>query len=62
MERKVIIISDGKIPRVEILKLLAKTKNAHESVPRCKRCSTPHNLLKSGYCIDCDEELESEAK
>lgn len=59
MKTTKIIIGNGHIPRVEVLKLLVNTK---KSISSCKRCDIPNIPLKKGYCFDCEEELENEAK
>lgn len=63
MEKRIGIIgsTNGKIPRVEILKILTK-KNYEPTILKCKRCGTTSNILLNGYCIECDEELEQQAK
>jgi hypothetical protein len=58
------IISNGKLSRETIRELTKPfTISAiKDDKPKCKRCGSTENILLSGYCLDCEEELEKLVK
>ena len=58
---KHIVIYDNRITKREI-RTIVNTMHLNTSQPKCKRCGTINNIMLNGYCVDCEEELQSQTK
>jgi hypothetical protein len=57
------IIGHGRIARTAVIEVITtKTNHLHKEQPKCKRCGSTKDVMLNGYCITCEEELQSQIK